>query len=44
MDNMKTYTGTKTIKAIPMTKQEYCDYRGWALPKDEDGSEEVYLV
>ena len=41
---MKTYIGTKIIKAKPMTKQEYCDYRGWAVPNDEDPNEEVMLV
>jgi hypothetical protein len=44
MNNMKTYTGTKTIKATPMTKAQYCEYRGWKVPKDEDPNEEVYLV
>ena len=41
---MKTYTGTKTIKAIPTTRKEYCEYRGWELPEDENGDEEIYLV
>lgn len=41
---MKTYTGTKTIKAIPMTRKEYVDYRGWSFPVDEDPYEMVYLV
>jgi hypothetical protein len=41
---MKTYTGTKVIKAKPMTKREYCDYRGWNVPEGEDPNEEVYLV
>ena len=41
---MKTYIGVKEIKAKPMTLQEYCDYRGWELPKDVDGSDKVYLV
>lgn len=41
---MKTYIGTKVIKAKPMTKKEYCDYRGWVVPSDEDPLEEVYLV
>lgn len=41
---MKTYIGTKVLKAKPMTKQEYCDYRGWKVPEDEDPNEPVYLV
>ena len=41
---MKTYLGTKIIKAEPMTRQEYNDYRGWQLPDDEDGTDEGYLV
>jgi hypothetical protein len=41
---MKTYIGTKTIKAKPTTKKEYCDYRGWKVPEGEDPDEEIYLV
>lgn len=41
---MKTYIGTKTIKAKPTTKKEYCDYRGWDVPENEDPNEEIYLV
>ena len=40
----KVYIGKKTIKAFPMTKGEYCAYRGWDVPEDEDPNEEVYLV
>jgi len=38
------YIGTKNIKAQPMTRFEYNDYRGWALPVDENGNDEGYLV
>lgn len=39
--SMKTYTATKTVKARPMTKGEYHNYRYWeVLPSDEPG----YLV
>jgi len=38
------YIGTKIIKAFPMTKVMYCDYRGWNVPEGEDPDEEVYLV
>ena len=41
---MKDYIGTKLIKAKPMNRLEYNNYRGWDLPSDEDGSDEGYLV
>ena len=41
---MKEFIGTKKIKAVETTKQEYCDYRGWKVPEDEDPIEEIYLV
>ena len=41
---MKNYIGTKNIKAKLITKKEYCDYRGWDVPENEDPNEEVYLV
>lgn len=41
---MQTFIGVKKIKARPMTRQEYNDYRGWALPADEDGSDDGLLV
>ena len=41
---MESYIGTKQIKGRPMTRAEYNTYRGWELPADEDGTEEVYLV
>lgn len=40
----KTYIGTKLIKADPMTRKEYNDFRGWQLPADEDGNDPGYLV
>jgi hypothetical protein len=39
-----TTTGSKTVHFVHMTRQQYNDYRGWALPTDEDGSDEGYLV
>ena len=41
---MKNYIGTKQIKAQPMNRADYNDYRGWELPADEDGTDEGYLV
>lgn len=43
-ENAKTYTGTKTLKAWPATKAEYCAYRGWSVPDDENRDEAGYLV
>jgi hypothetical protein len=40
----KLYLGVKMIRAIPMSRQEYNDYRGWELPDDEFGSDQGYLV
>ena len=41
---MNTYIGTKIIRAAPMTRQAYNDFRGWTLPADENGADEGYLV
>lgn len=41
---MKRYIGTKVIKAKPMNRLEYNEFRGWTLPADEDGADEGYLV
>jgi GMP synthase-like glutamine amidotransferase len=41
---MKTYIGTKLIKARPMNRREYNTYRGWELPANEDGADEGFLV
>lgn len=41
---MKTYIGTKIIKAVPMTRAEYNAVRGWEVPADENGADEGYLV
>ncbi len=38
------YIGTKSVLATPMSRAEYCDYRGWEIPKNEDPDEQVYLV
>lgn len=42
--NMGLYRGTKELKAWPMTRGEYNDYRGWDKPADEDANEAGYLV
>lgn len=41
---MKTYIGTKLISAKPMNRADYNEYRNWALPANEDGSDEGFLV
>lgn len=41
---MKTYIGTKTVKARPMDRKTYNEYRGWELPADENGDDEGMLV
>lgn len=38
------FIGTKIILALAMTRLAYNDYRGWALPADENGADEGYLV
>jgi len=45
MLKMKNYIGVKAIKASePITKEEYCKYRGWEVPADEDADTLVRLV
>ena len=41
---MKRYIGTKIIKARPMTRGDYNDYRGWQIPADEDPLDEGSLM
>lgn len=41
---MVNYLGFKRIKAVPMTRKEYNDYRGWELPKDENPEDKGFLV
>lgn len=43
-ETMKRYIGTKIITAQPMNRADYNTYRGWALPSDENGEDEGYLV
>lgn len=40
----QTYIGTKIIRAEPMTRASYNDFRGWKLPDDEEGADAGYLV
>lgn len=38
------HIGTKAVLAYVMTKLEYCDYRGWQVPENENPAEQGYLV
>lgn len=41
---MQQYVGTKIIKAEPMTRGEYNQYRGWQIPKNENPADEGYHI
>lgn len=41
---LTAFIGTKAVLATPMSRAEYCDYRGWKLPENEDPNDPVYLV
>lgn len=43
-ENMPRFIGTKTLKAIGMSRADYCMYRGWSLPAGENGADMGYLV
>lgn len=38
------YVGTKYLNAWPMTRGEYNQYRGWAMPEAENPDDAGYLV
>lgn len=41
---MNTFTGTKLVKATPMTRLDYNVLRDWPVPADENPADEGYLV
>ena len=41
---MQKFIGNKVIKATPMTRWEYNEFRGWDLPPNENGDDEGYLI
>lgn len=41
---MENYIGVKEIKAQPMNRKEYNDYRGWEVPEDENPNDKGFLV
>ena len=43
-EQMVKYTGTKTVKAVPMTLGEYNKLRGWIISKNENPEDNGYLV
>lgn len=43
-EQMIQYTGTKTIKAVQMTRGEYNKLRGWTIPENENPEDNGYLV
>ena len=43
-NDMKKYIGCKLLKAEPMTRGAYNEYRGWNIPEDKDPAEPGYFV
>ena len=41
---MMEFIGTKRVMAEPMTRGEYNDYRGWALPEGENSEDPGFVV
>lgn len=44
VEQFKQYTCHKQVHATPMSRGEYNDFRGWAMPPDENGEDPGYLV
>lgn len=43
-DAMKLYIGSQVLKAEPMTREEYCELRGWSVPSNENPDDAGYTV
>ena len=41
---MKQFIGVKQINAMPMTRGEWCEFRGCTVPDNENPSDEGYLA
>ena len=41
---MKTYVSSLLVSAMPMTRLEYNNYRGWLIPIDEDPEDAGFLL
>lgn len=42
--NLTLHIGVKLIKAIPMTREEYNELRGWSVPANENPDDPGFLV
>lgn len=42
--NFKHYAGRKELLAMPMTRGQWCLYRGWQLPEGENPGDDGYMV
>jgi hypothetical protein len=41
---MNRYMGVKMVNAMPMTREEYNEFRGWQVPADENPDDRGFLV
>ena len=41
---MKKYAGTKMLKAKPMNRGQYNEYKGWKIPDNENPEDDGYIV
>ena len=41
---MEKFIGINIVEAFEMSRKDYNIYRGWELPKDENGDDKGYLV
>ena len=44
LSGLTTYIGVKILGGKPMTRGEYCKFRGWELPADENGDDAGSIV
>jgi len=40
----KSYVGLKEISAVPMTRGNYCKFKGWNIPAEENSKDKGYIV
>lgn len=43
-NTLEMHIGTKLVKAAPMSRGEYNNYRGWQIPPDEDPNDKGFLI
>lgn len=41
---MNKYIGVKAVQAMPMTRGDYNDFRGWTIPENENPLDQGYLI